>query len=366
MSVGHFRRVLHIVPSLYADDGRVIGGAERYVLELARNMAEKVPTHLVSFGNSHQRWRDKGLHVRIVGKPWHIRGNRFNPLSGHLLAEVLRADVVHCHQQFVMASSFSALCARLSGRRVFCTDLGGWAWDISTYVNTDRWYHGHLHISRFSQHVYGHDHSARSHLIYGGVDASKFAPPTSPPAAPAPVLFVGRLLPHKGVNYLIEAMPPDLPLQIVGGPYDAPYYQLLQELAQNKKVRFILRCSDQELVAAYRGALCIVLPSVYKSVFGDESKVPELLGQTLLEGMACGLPGICTSVGSMPEVVEDGVTGFVVPPNDPAALREKILWLHAHPAEAAVMGRAARQRVLKHFTWKATVERCLEIYRQCR
>ena len=56
-------------------------------------------------------------------------------------------------------------------------------------------------------------------------------------------------------------------------------------------------------------------------MYGHESKVPELLGQTLLEGMACGALAICTAVASMPEVVTDGETGFVVPPNDPAAMR---------------------------------------------
>src|SRR5207249_3100812 len=115
-------------------------------------------------------------------------------------------------------------------------------------------------------------------------------------------------------------------------------------------------------VAAYRAALCIVLPSVYTDMYGAETKVPELLGQTLLEGMACGLPAICTSVASMPEVVIDGVTGFVVPPNDPHALSEKIVWLRNHPNRARSMGEAAREHVLETFTWRRVVQRCLEIY----
>ncbi|HEX8687990.1 MAG TPA: glycosyltransferase, partial [Pyrinomonadaceae bacterium] len=60
--------------------------------------------------------------------------------------------------------------------------------------------------------------------------------------------------------------------------------------------------------------------------------------------------------------VEDGVTGFVVPPNDPAALGARIAWLKEHPREAAEMGRRARLRVLEKFTWPAVVRRCLEIY----
>jgi glycosyltransferase involved in cell wall biosynthesis len=105
-----------------------------------------------------------------------------------------------------------------------------------------------------------------------------------------------------------------------------------------------------------------VLPSVYKNMYGGETTVPELLGQTLLEGMACGAPVVCTDVASMPEVVEDGVTGFVVPARDPSALGEKLRWLREHPSEAAAMGRAARRRVLEKFTWPTVVRRCLEIY----
>jgi glycosyltransferase involved in cell wall biosynthesis len=107
----------------------------------------------------------------------------------------------------------------------------------------------------------------------------------------------------------------------------------------------------------------VVLPSVYRTMYGTESKVPELLGQTLLEGMACGAPAICTNVASMPEVVEDGVTGFVVPPNDPQTLGGKLAWLRDHPAEACAMGQASRTRVLELFTWPAVVRRCLQIYR---
>ena len=112
--------------------------------------------------------------------------------------------------------------------------------------------------------------------------------------------------------------------------------------------------------------MCVVLPSVYRTIYGDETRIPELLGQTLLEGMACGAAAICTDVASMPEVVENGVSGFVVAPNDPAALREKLVWLRDHAQQAEAMGRAARDRVLREFTWPAVVERCMRIYNECR
>jgi glycosyltransferase involved in cell wall biosynthesis len=64
----------------------------------------------------------------------------------------------------------------------------------------------------------------------------------------------------------------------------------------------------------------------------------------------------------MPEVVEDGVTGFVVPPNDPVALGDRLRWLADHAGSAAAMGMAGRRRVLERFRWTHVVRRCLEAY----
>jgi glycosyltransferase involved in cell wall biosynthesis len=235
---------------------------------------------------------------------------------------------------------------------------------VSAYVPTARWFHAHLHISEYSRRVHGQTEDPRSHVILGGVDAAKFSPggfeETSERRGGA--LYVGRLLPHKGVDDLIRALPQGMSLEVIGQPYGAAYVRELKSLAEGRRVTFRHDCDDAALVAAYRAALCVVLPSVYRDMYGHETRVPELLGQTLLEGMACGAPAVCTNVASLPEVVEDGVNGFVVPPNDPAALGEKLSWLASHPREAAGMGRAARARVLEKFNWGAVVERCLEIY----
>jgi glycosyltransferase involved in cell wall biosynthesis len=64
----------------------------------------------------------------------------------------------------------------------------------------------------------------------------------------------------------------------------------------------------------------------------------------------------------VPEIVEDGVTGFLVPPGDVAALRDRLAFLLDRPAVAATMGEAARARVLEHFTWDACAARCLAAY----
>src|SRR5450432_4043500 len=91
-------------------------------------------------------------------------------------AALRAADVVHCHQRHIVISSMSALLARLTRKRVFVSDLGGGGWDISRYISTENWYHGHLHISRYSRQVSNQAECPRAHVIMGGVDTARFSP----------------------------------------------------------------------------------------------------------------------------------------------------------------------------------------------
>jgi glycosyltransferase involved in cell wall biosynthesis len=353
-------RVVHIVPALFANGDGVIGGAERYVYELARHMAGLVPTSLVTFGPRDRDEQAGELRIRVIGRPWHVRGQRANPFALRVIPEVARATIVHCHQQHVLASTVSAIAGRVAGRQVFCTDLGGGGWDLSAFVSTDRLFTGHLHISEYSRKIAGHGADTRTQVILGGVDTTKFNPGSS--TTRSGVVFVGRILPHKGVDVLIRALPDGMPARIIGPAPHERYLADVKALATGKAVTFHHNLDDRALVDAYQSATCVVLPSVYDDCYGNHTDVPELLGQTLIEGMACGAPAVCTNVASMPEIVKDGVTGYVRPPNDPAALQQALLCLTANPARAQHMGAAAASDVSARFTWPAVVRRCLHAY----
>lgn len=350
--------IVHLVPAPFDPRDGVIGGAERYAFELARHMAARVETRLVTFGDSARRERVGPLDVHVL-QGRHVRGQRSNPIAASLPRALRGAAVVHCHQQHVLASSVAAVLSRINGRRVFVTDLGGGGFDVSSFVSTDRWFHGHLHISEYSRRVSGHQGCRSARVILGGVDTKRFSPGG---LSGDSVLFVGRILPHKGIHDLIDAVTPDCVLRIVGRAPDAQYLAALHHRSQGKRVTFVHDADDAALIEEYRRAACVVLPSVYTTPDGRTTRVPELLGQTLLEAMACGRPVICTDVASLPEVVVDGVHGFVVPPGNPAALRGAITQLRQDRAIAGAMGRAGRQRVLDHFQWEHVVDRCLEAY----
>ena len=361
MGRAHPRSVVHLVPALFGTAG-IVGGAERYALELARHMAERLPTRLVTFGVSPSRDRIGSLEITVFGPPHRVRGQASNPFDWSAVRDAIKADVVHCHQQHILITTVAAMAARLRGRRVVCTDLGGGGWDLSAYVRTDRLFHAHLHISRYSRSVFGHERLSTASVIYGGVDALKFSPPPAAAAREIDCLYVGRLLPHKGVDTLLEAVPNDCRTVVFGPAPDPRYLRDLHRLAAGKKVTFRHDGNDAALLAAYRGTKVAVLPSVYKDRYGGETNVPELLGQTLLEAMACGTACIATDVASLPEVVVDGVTGLVVPPGNVDRMREAIATLVRTPSLADRMGHAGRLRAVSRFSWGEVVSRCLETY----
>ena len=353
-------RVAHLVPALFDPSDGIIGGAERYAFELARHMAARTPTILVTFGSGPDRHERIGdLDVAVLAARY-IRGQRTNPVSVALGAALRSADVIHCHQQHVLASSLAAAYARLTGRRVFVTELGGGGLDISTFLSTDRWFHGHLHISEYSRQIFGHVNDRRDRVILGGVDLTRFHPGT-PAEGSGPVLFVGRILPHKGIHHLITAVGTDIPLRIIGRAADAVYLESLRRAA-GPQVTFRHDCDDDALVTEYRSASCVVLPSVYRTPDGSMTAIPELLGQTVLEAMACARPVICTRVASLPEIVEDGVSGFVVAPEDPGALRAAIIRLRGDCGLSERFGSAGRALVVRKFQWNRVVDRCLSAY----
>lgn len=346
----------------------MIGGGERYAMELSRHLARETDTTLVSFfmgRGSPVLERFDRLNVRRYPTPWALRGDVTNPASLSFVKDLSQFDILHCygHPKFV---TDVCIASSLLGRpKVFVTDIGGGGVCLSSYlsrvgIDTRRFVDGFLLLSRYSERGF-EPYRDRVSVIYGGVDTENWRP--SEIERDGTVLFVGRLIPAKGVNYLLEAADATTPVRIVGRPYDKRYFRLLQDLAGGKAVVFRTDANDADLSREYSCALVTVVPSVLVDVYGSAVSA-ELLNLVSLESMACGTPVIATRCGALPEVVEDGVTGFIVAPNDPTALHEKIRFFRDHPEVAASMGRAGRERVMREFTWDRVAERCLDAYRE--
>lgn len=202
--------------------------------------------------------------------------------------------------------------------------------------------------------------------------AQRFGLDRSRPA----VIFVGRITRQKGLPYLLRAareLPPEAQLIMCAGAPDTP------ELADEVSTAFLgLRehrtgviwieemLPREQLTALLAASTAFVCPSVY-----------EPLGIVNLEAMAVGLPVVASATGGIPEVVDDGVTGTLVPieqatdgtgtPVDPdryvADLAAALTEMVSDPERAARLGAAGRRRAADHFSWESIAERTLEVYR---
>jgi len=219
-------------------------------------------------------------------------------------------------------------------------------------------------ISRFTaSQVQGIRATAVSIIPYGGASAPSGAEVPPPPAGRPVILFVGRHVERKGIPILIAAMEhlaQDAELVICGhGDQTEALRTLASKSPACDRIRFAGRVSAEELSRLYAECTVFAMPSIVDSR-GDT----EGLGTVPLEAYAHGRPVVCSSVGGIPDVVVEGETGFLVPPEDPLALAGALDRLLADPALAARMGEAGRQLVLGRFSWPRIAEEIEQVWKQ--
>ncbi|MBP7216969.1 MAG: glycosyltransferase family 4 protein [Candidatus Omnitrophica bacterium] len=341
-------RIVHICPN-YLDPDVAVGGAERYAYALAKAMSAKVPVTLVTFGNKSFMRREKMFTFKCFKALGYVNNNTLNPLSLRHLLELKGADIIHCYQFGTVIVDAVFLGALLSRKKVFVTDLGGTT-DFSFSYHLPLWkaIQSFLLVSRHNGKPYLKFPIPQT-IIYGGVDAEKFIPGTQPKLGR--FLTVGRFFEAKGIEFLIEALDPDMSLDVVGQVVDERYFEKLKTVSFGKQVRFLTQVSDKELITLYQQALATIVPAIIDGGY-----------TTVLESMACATPALVSQVGSLPELIEDNVTGLFAPPADPQALKQKLRYLMQNPEMARRMGQEGRRRAVEQFDWQAVVDQFLKAY----
>ncbi|HEV3478993.1 MAG TPA: glycosyltransferase family 4 protein [Gaiellaceae bacterium] len=355
--------MVHVAPTLFGPAG-LFGGGERYPLELGRALARYVDCELVTFGRTAGAWTDSsGLRLRMLRSIGLIGGHPAHPLAHGLGRALADVDLVHAHHLRSTPSRLAAVNARIRGIHTAVTDhgLGGGDWAGLLPRLFDRF----LTVSAYSARELAAP-ASRTRVVYGGADPARFSP--DPATTRRGILFVGRLTPHKGVDRLLEALPENAMLRVVGSaghdpdPPEREYPTLLRRLAAQRHVEFLGVVPDPDLPSLYRSAQVVALPSVHRTCFGREIRVSELLGLAAIEAMASGTPIVASRLGGLPEVVDHGVTGFLVEPGNVAELRERLVQVLGDRRLAERLGRNARERFLGRFTWDACADRCLAAY----
>lgn len=377
----------------------VYGGAGVHVAELTKVLRPHIDVRVRAFGAERE---EEG--TSSYSTPGELEGANaaLSTLGTDLLiaADCGGADLVHSHTWYAnfaghVASLLHGIPHVLSAHsleplRPWKAEQLGGGYRVSSFAERTA-YEGAAGVIAVSAgmredilRAYPSVDPAKVHVVHNGIDIDSWAPnqDTSAlttrgidPEAPT-IVFVGRITRQKGLPYFLRAvreLPEDYQVVLCAGAPDTPEIaqevdSLVKELSTTRTgVHLITEMLPRhELTQILTHATTFVCPSIY-----------EPLGIVNLEAMACGIPVVASATGGIPEVVDDGETGYLVPveqvtdgtgtPVDPdrfiGDLRDALVRMVSDPARAKQMGEASRRRAAEHFSWTSIAERTLEVYR---
>lgn len=211
-------------------------------------------------------------------------------------------------------------------------------------------------------------HKDRIEVLYSGIDVERFAfrERVYPKDGSVKIGMIGRLVEKKGTEYVIKALAGlikkghRVELIIIGdGPLQKSLSDLCHNLGIDGHVYFVGSKNQAQIIEILSGVHLFAAPSI-RAENGDEDAPVNVLK----EAMAMGLPVVSTWHGGIPELVEDGVSGFLTPEKDVPALEQKLEWLIGHPEKWGDMGRAGRLRVEKIFDMKSVNKQLESVYQK--
>jgi alpha-maltose-1-phosphate synthase len=384
----------------------VYGGAGIHVDELTRHLRSLIELDVRTFGSRSEDasgWRVSG---NAPGHDASALDPRLRPMLEALsrdltmLTDPVRADVVHVHTWYTHLAGILVQMAygiplaltvhSLEPLRPWKREQLGGGYDVSSWIERTAIESAQavIAVSRGTRDDVLRLFDVpdeRVHVIHNGIDAEFYHPDPATnfleqrgidPAVPY-VLFVGRVTRQKGIIHLVRAihhLAPGMGVVLCAGQPDTP--EIAREMAAGVRAAQAERpnvvwigemVSREEVRQLYSHAAVFCCPSVY-----------EPFGIINLEAAACETPVVASAVGGIPEVVVDGETGLLVPvelsPDDPMSpidpdrfelnLAGAINALMADPRARAVMGRAARRRALRQFSWDSIARQTVALYRK--
>ena len=285
-------------------------------------------------------------------------------------------DIVHC--QFGTVSDLGIWFRNFTApQSKLITTFRGY--DISYILQEkgdriyDRlWKTGDLFLANcefFKQRVVKLGGSPQKTLVHrSGLDCNKFifTPRYPSPDGKVRIATTGRLVEKKGIEYAIRAVAmqakiyPNIEYNIIGdGELKADLMQLIQELNIGDIVKLLGWKNEQEIIEILDRSHIFIAPSVTAKDGNQDAPI-----NVLKEAMAMGLPVISTYHGGIPELVEDGLSGFLVPERDADAIADKLNYLIEHPEIWHSMGKAGRTRVEEKYDMNKLNDELVEIYQQ--
>ena len=360
--------VLHVIDNLNP------GGTEKQCFEIAnRTRGEDFSTHLLTLNASGpllKKFETAGIPVR----EYHISGGFYRPrslLQIWRIAQYMRKEKFDIVQTYGFYSSIPGILSAkiahvpvvIAGKRDMNEVLPRhsifaekWVWRFSDaiVVNAKRIKDYLVHSEKIE--------NEKIKVIYNGVDVHETDNDSCRSQEPGSVVvgMVANFREQKDHATYLEAAKiviekkAGVRFVLIGsGPRETEMKEYSKRLGLDGSVTFLGRQTGQELYAAMQQLSVSVLVSFNEGV-------PNVL----LESMALGIPIIGNPSGGIPEIIEDGVNGFLIPYKRPDLLAEKILYLLSHSKSAEEMGRAGQEKAMKEFSYSTMSERFRQLYQQ--
>lgn len=350
-------KILQLITSLN------IGGTEHYLLSLVQRLDKKKYEVKVGYlkekGHIAQEIEKEGISVYHLPFPWRL----------FLFLKKEKIQLLHTH--LYRANIIGRIIGRIARIPII----------ISSQQSTDdwrRWYHSVADrwTARFADKIIANSEAVKKRLIhrekipekktaviYNGIDLSKFRVNSGVKKEalgikPQRIVIgtVARLHPAKGLTYFLRALKqvretiPEAMFLIVG---DGPERERLEEGTVS------LGLKESSIFTGFRRDIPQLLSFMDVFVL---SSLWEGLPSSLLEALALARPVVATDVGGVGEIIQDRVHGLLVPPRDPEALAQAILWMLQNKKEAQEMANRGRRRVEKYFTLDRMIEETEKLY----
>ncbi len=347
-----------------------IGGVENYVFNIALGLKQTHNVEVVvvtSNANGKQQSIEDYFGIKVYRLPVMIRVSNtpINPLWYFSLKRIIREekpDIINSHQPVMFIGDMAAFLAGKipfiltyhSGamkKNKFPIDIIIYLYEKFVLPHTAKKATKIICASSFIRDTLLKNYASKITIISPGVNTSLYKPNPKVKREENLVLFIARykkMYKLKGLYYLIDAikMLHEVRLRIIGEIDDS----------NNKNIEFIGLKQGKDLVEEMQKASLLVLPSLAHM---------ESFGMVLIEAMACQTPVVGTNIGGIPEVIKDGIDGFIVPANDSNVLALAISKILADKELATRMGHFGETKVREKFTWDTRVDLTKGVFKSC-
>lgn len=297
-------KILQISPATYSSSS-VIGGGEKIVLYIdkalhvaANVLHTPIETALLTLNGIPFPVTSQSAYtvLTVPGETWNIASINLTELAEH----IKKYDVIYINQSLTRVGACVAAVAQLCGKVVVGMDAGGGVYhkilQDASFKQLFTVFHAY---SAFVENFLRNPHTDVQ-LIKGPVDTENYHYQNR--TRDRFILSVGRILPHKGFETLLAAVPAHISVKIVGTVYDDEYYSFLQRVGKNKRVTFLTKLSDEEVKELFATAALYVHPSTHVDFRGGFHPKAELLGLAPLEALSMGCPTFVANTGALCEL----------------------------------------------------------------